>query len=129
MNKKNLLRMADHIEKVPQERFNPEIYRGRSDDFTPECNSVGCTIGHCAILDKWENVPRNDFGNIQFFTWSRQFTGVMSLSEWKYLFDPNWHKTDNTPTGAAKRIRYFVENGLPEDWEEQINGTAPLSYI
>jgi hypothetical protein len=46
-----------------------------------------------------------------------------------YLFGSDWVHEDNTPTGAAKRIRYFVANGLPENWKDQMSGKAPLSYL
>lgn len=34
----------------------------------------------------------------------------------------------NTPTGAAARIRDYVENGLPDNWRQQMRGKEPLSY-
>jgi len=126
INKENLLRMADYIETVPQEKFNMEIYR-TYDETTHECNSIGCVIGHCTILDK-RPLPKYVYGTINFRLWSKLFTGIESDDEWNYLFDISWHRTDNTPTGAAKRIRWFVEHGLPNDWEEQMFGEAPLPY-
>lgn len=128
MNKENLLRMADYVETIPQEQFDMECYR-YDDKTLPECNSVGCIIGHCTILDA-DNLPRYGNGTIDFFEWGEKFTGIGWRSvDWVYLFDGMWCDTDNTPTGAAKRIRHYVENGLPEDWIEQIHGEAPLSYL
>jgi len=40
-----------------------------------------------------------------------------------------WKFIDNTSKGAAQRIRYFLEYGLPENWKEQMTGKAPLSYL
>lgn len=121
--------MADHIETIPEEKFDVEIYREVNNHDTHECESVGCTIGHCTVLDKWENIPLTLYYDIDYNQWSKQFTGITKMSEWEYLFGCDWKDVDNTPTGAAKRIRNFVENGLPEDWDEQMHGTAPLSYI
>lgn len=45
-----------------------------------------------------------------------------------YLFSIIWTKTDNTLSGAIARARYVDKHGLPEDWEAQIHGKAPLSY-
>ena len=36
---------------------------------------------------------------------------------------------DNTPQGLAKRSRYLIEHGLPEDWEGQMRGRVPLCYL
>jgi hypothetical protein len=127
MNKENLLRMADYIETVPQEKFDMELFRA-GDGNTPECNSIGCIIGHCTVLDT-KPLPIYINGNINFYEWSQSFTGINRESyDWIYLFSWEWAATDNTPTGAAKRIRHYVENGLPENWHDIIYGNAPLPY-
>ena len=116
MNKDNLLRMADYIETIPQEQFDMRFFRAE-------------IIGYCTVLDP-ENLPRYGYGRIDFSTWSEKFTGLCVFSsDWSYLFASDWYITDDTPTGAAKRIRYYVEHGLPEDWEEQMYGVSPLSYL
>jgi hypothetical protein len=132
INLENLIRMADYIETVPQEKFDMSEFRN---DYwntkymvEPKCNSVGCIIGHCTILDD-KDLPRNWSEDIDFAEWSQKFIGTDDDSVWEYLFDANWRDTDNTPTGAAKRIRYYVANGLPENWQEQLWGEAPLSYL
>lgn len=129
MNKKNLIKMADYIETIPQEVFDMEEYRQQKlDNSEPKCKSIGCIIGHCTILDK-NPLPRRSNGEIEFWEWSEEFTGICYLSdEWDYLFGCKWKNTDNTPTGAADRIRYFVVRGLPFDWHEQMTGWTPLSY-
>lgn len=127
INKENLLKMADHIETVPPETFDMGCYW---DDIEPECNSVGCIIGHCTKLDPNINRYLDSDGDIKFTSWSEDFTGIgCNTSAWDYLFSHEWAAVDNTRTGAAKRIRYFVEHGLPEDWKDQMNGYAPWSYL
>lgn len=127
INKTNLLRMADHIETVPQKMFDMEFIR-RGDIITRKCNSVGCTIGHSTVLDK-NPLPRDAEGHIDFRTWSEKFTGLRMWSDgWRFLFSDDWVSSDNTPNGSAKRIRYFVENGLPENWSEIMDGESPLPY-
>ena len=127
MNKENLKLMADYIETVPQDKFDVERFRTGQIKYH-ECDSVGCVIGHCTVLDK--NPLPMDCGRIIFYAWARDFAGLNpNSSEWKYLFSLHWTAVDNTPTGAAKRIRYFIKNGLPKDWYKQILGNAPLSYI
>ena len=120
--------MADYIETIPQDKF--DMKRFRSGELGKhECNSVGCVIGHCTIPDK-NPLPTGLYGDIDFDEWSRNFTDLKPYSsEWSYLFSFDWFAVDNTPTGAASRIRHFLEKGLPEDWSGQMEGKAPLSYI
>jgi hypothetical protein len=130
INLENLIRMADFIETVPQDKFDMSEFRNDNiqDMVEPKCNSVGCIVGHCTILDN-EDLPRTYLGDIDFWEWSEKFIGTDNLMVWSYLFHQVWHKIDNTPTGAAKRIRYYVANGLPENWKDQMSGEAPLSYL
>jgi len=128
MNRHNLQRMADYIRTVPQEKFSMDLYRhGREQKH--RCGSVGCVIGHCTILGD-EHIPRHDNGNIDFETFSEDFTGLdAGRSAWNWCFSDQWHYTDNTPTGAALRIEWLLNNGLPENWDDQMNGRAPLCYL
>ena len=130
MNKENLLRMADYIEKVPQEKFDMDAFRIGTYR-TPECNSIGCVIGHCTVLDA-KNVMKNfvrEDGTIRFWEWSLDFTGINNdMDEWNFLFGSDWNRTDTTQTGAAKRIRYFVEKGLPDNWLDVMDGKYPIPY-
>jgi|GEM_PF-2667858 len=127
LNIKNLEEMADFIETVPSKFFNMHRFR-KGGRVTPECDSVGCIIGHCTILDK-RPLPQLLNGEIDFYSWAEEFTGLPRRSPaWFYLFSSNWADTDDTPTGAAKRIRFFLKNGIPNDWLEQIYREAPLSY-
>lgn len=133
MNRHNLERMAHHIRTVPQEKFS-------MDDFRPfticyygwdktECDTVGCVIGHCTILSS-EPLPRTDDGIIKFKLFSELFTGLpVHGPAWCWCFSGLWENTDNTPTGAALRIEWLLNNGLPENWKAQMNGEAPLCYL
>ena len=130
MNRENLSRMADYIETVLQRNFNMRRFR-TGQRTAHECGSVGCVIGHCTILDK-RPLPILRSGDIDFDEWSEHFTGLdwfYDKDEWAYLFSSDWETIDNTPTGAAKRIRYLIENGLPRNSYKQILGSAPLSYL
>jgi len=119
--------MADYIETIPQEMFNMRLYR-TGEKVNRECGSVGCVIGHCTILDE-NPLPLYRSGNVNFYEWSEHFTGSDPLSdESTYLFSGLWDGVDNTPTGAAKRIRHFLLRGLPQNWYEQMKGIEPLSY-
>jgi hypothetical protein len=125
MNRENLKLMAAHIRTIPQEMFNMWWFRGGQAK-TPECDSVGCVIGHCTVLDPNPR-PRDGFGDIDFRGWSQGFTGLIG-NEWEWCFSSPWQYTDNTPEGAALRIEWLLENGLPQEWCEQLLGDSPLCY-
>ena len=110
MDKENLLKMADFIETVPPDRFDMGNYRS-------------CVVGHS--LKRFAAYP-----NLEVVErWGAAFTLIERGSpEWRYLFAAAWRREDNTPTGAAKRIRHLVEKGLPKNWLAQLSGTAPRSY-
>jgi hypothetical protein len=136
-NIENLKKMAQYVENLPQSVFDMSIFRHR-DIFprTHECKTVGCIIGHCTVLDP-NTLPVDDFFSvdypiINFYRWCFNFTGIhthIDQDEFIFLFGADWYKIDNTPKGAAQRIRYFIEYGLPENWDEQMTGNAPLSYL
>jgi len=126
MNKGNLKKMADYIETIPQDKFDMYHFR-EGESVKHECDSVGSVLGHCTILDR-RPLPLDKSGEIDFYAWSKDFTGLPSNSyEWQYLFFYSWSACDNTPVGAAKRIRHFLEQGLPKDWQKQMEGDASLS--
>jgi hypothetical protein len=118
----NLLRMADYIETVPQEKFDMYHYRN-GDKKSPECDSVGCVIGHSTILDPVLTMDLVIEGEIFFSRFDSRFCAT-DTDEQLYLFSSDWKFYDNTPAGAAQRIRFFVKNGLPENWREY-----PLDYL
>ena len=118
--------MADHIRTIPQGVFDMEGFR-EGQHITPECDSVGCVLGHCVGLDpNPDGIARWEDEGINFFKWSANFTGL-SVG-WAWCFSGKWVRTDNTPKGAALRIEWLLKHGLPKDWYEQLKGMAPLCY-
>lgn len=51
-----------------------------------------------------------------------------NIKEIWWLCHVLWEKVDNTREGAALRIDYLLDTGLPEDWRDQMNGKSPLCY-
>ena len=133
MNRPNLQRMADYIRTVHTEKFNMYSYRegNHSVEFlSPECNTVGCVIGHCTILDI-DNLPKNKDGSgtILFASWSETFTGLDVMStEWDWCFSYYWSFVDNTPSGAARRIEYLLKNGVPENFSKHSIKNGSWTY-
>ena len=131
MKRENLQLMADHLKtNVKQDNFDMGKYRGFYDFISPECGSVGCPVGTCTVLDV-ENVINNftdSDGEINFGVWSEDFTGLYR-GEWSWCFGNPWSETDNTPIGAALRIEWLLNNGLPVNWKNQMYGDDELCYM
>lgn len=116
-NIENLNSMAEYIKNVPQKVFSMHTYRDFMDGDTPHCNSVGCIIGHCVILDNPLDIPRDWTGDISFLDWSTRFTGIHHSSvDWDYMFSGKWVYIDNTPIGASERIKNYINKGVPMEF-------------
>lgn len=128
MNKENLLKIANYIETIPQEMFDMETYR-YGDMRTVECDSVGCVIGHSTVLFPeivGNHRVKNDVlwkDQILFRDFSEEVTGLEDI-EWGWCFSNAWSYIDNTPTGAAKRIRMLVNGevtiNMLNGWENWV---------
>lgn len=88
-----------------------------------ECGSVACAIGHAPLL--FRPLP----GELWISYSDRVFNLATMSDEWKWLFAAEWSNTDNTLEGAAKRIHYLLDHGLPDNWEAQLDGEEPLCYV
>lgn len=128
MNNENLVWMVGYLETIPQSNFSLLYFR-RGQDYDLKCDSVGCAIGHCVVLDENKNVPRNRMGNIMYAKWSEKFTGIdANSSMWDWCFSSIWVTTDNTVKGVCDRIMWLISFGLPDNWKEQMYGKAELCY-
>ena len=129
MNRVNLQKMADHIKTIPQEMFDMGCYRrDYLPEFEPECKTIGCVIGHCTVLDPDLFIKIRE-KNFPFDVWSETYTSLATMSrEWCWCFSDEWQFVDNTPLGASKRIEWIINNGLPENWQEQMCGKEELCY-
>ena len=116
----NLTVLAGFLERaVPPPEFSMYNYisiRGNSDrlrlpaNCTPEvyvCGTVACAAGH-GPLAGIEALPHE--------TWSeytqRAFSGP-DPNVFFYLFAADWTDIDDTPKGAAARIRRYLSEGMP----------------
>lgn len=122
MNRENLLRAIEHMKTVNADQFDMTVFNDGSDydfDFN-ECNSAGCIIGHCAVIDKkrFFEISQETQLNGPYHNWSIEFFGIgnkdMHTAEWLWLFGQAWNETDNTLKGAIARMQYVYDNGFPE---------------
>ena len=115
-------------------RLKAEFNMGQFDDeqldCPPTCGTVGCALGHGPYAgfpklqcEKWEEYGERVYGLAEWLPGS----GINH--QWDWCFSPHWDVTDNSPTGAAKRILWLLDRGLPDDWDEQLNELAPLCYL
>lgn len=131
MNRENLQKAADYIRTIPQEMFNMDRMRDWGDDFTHECKTVGCVIGHSVAIFPWDQIPKFRDGSIIYSEFSIAFfqlNPAKDVAAWAWCFGPNWSVIDNTPKGAALRIEWLIKNGLPKNHFDQYMGSAPLCY-
>jgi len=139
-HKKNLLKLADYLDTVKKEKFHMKEFRANEEliglwcsdpgfkSLVPSCGTAACALGHAPAL--FPRIWKQKLADETYYSGlCRQVFGVWEYSDaWTWCFDSGWSKRDNTPKGAAKRIRYMVENGVPENTLRQMNGDAPLCY-
>jgi len=114
-----LLNLPDDYEHFDMEHFvcyeNETLFFAHGGEETSNilkllknhCNTVACAIGHgpAAGIHSTENETWNSY-------YERCFTGDNnSIFEW--CFGAAWEGVDNTPRGAALRIYYMLDYGLP----------------
>ena len=143
-------RLARHLYKLPKgySHFDMGTYHGvgrgrhqvdKTLQYFRQCGHrlygygvVGCALGHLPTVD---GAPVSDG---PFDTWEkyvrRHLTPLIfdrrgsPTDAFDWCFSTAWVGTNNTPRGAAQRIWWFLENGLPEDWMHQMTGETPLCY-
>lgn len=109
MNRTNLRILADYLESEElKAAFSMETYSEAGAEYKPVCGSVGCAIGH----GPYAGIPK-----AAEEAWAEYTERVFDLdmNELRWCFSGLWAKYDNTPQGAAKRIRYLLEHGAPPD--------------
>ena len=139
----NLRKLADRLWMLPEEYqgFSMEVYfepfvDGWDEPTTVcslleeyECGSVGCAIGHGPLAGIGVEVFDKHEGRWDLYC-HEVFIDIRSDERaWKWCFAYEWSRVDNTPEGAAKRILWLLDKGLPDDWESQMCGKAALCYV
>lgn len=116
MNRKNLKKLADYLESENlKAEFDMQYFENM-------CGSAVCAIGHAP----YAGIPKKP--NEDWVDYSQRVFDIRSV-EWIWCFSEGWSKSDNSPQGAAKRINWLLNHGLPEDnWFEQMKGQAELCY-
>lgn len=99
------------------------LHRLKEEDYK-SCGTVCCALGHGPMA----GIPVGD----DYSSWEDycfyNFGVDVSSPEYDWLFHANWAYVDNTPKGAAKRIRIYLKYGVPKTFKEQLLGSTPLMY-
>jgi hypothetical protein len=135
-SRENLRIMADYVKTRSLDTFgmrNWVVFQGQTKLPNTEhpCGSVCCIVGSAPALRK--KYPQFTPGNLE--GWDNYARRIFLECEddsdcedvYQYLFESDWYNRDNSADGAAARIEYFLEHGLPDNWMDQIGGD-PLSY-
>lgn len=105
--------------------FDMSIYSSndKPGEHETDCGSVGCAKGHGphAGIPKLENERWSQYA-------LRAFGLDIKTSLWDWVFHMRWAEVDQSPEGAAKRIIYLLEYGLPHNSHDQRVGLATLCY-
>lgn len=121
-HKQNLETLRDYLRSGElRARFHMGDYA--SDERDNTCGTCGCAVGHGTLCIE----PRN--GREDWDDYCYRVFGITPCSpEWGWMFNGSWYSADNTPQGAAARIDWYLANGIPDDWYDQMLGAAPLCY-
>ena len=120
MNIKNLELLATYLEALPvnyihfdMDTFLDGVRDSGARTWEPECGTVACALGHAP------NVPGIPKPLVEGENWYAYSDRVLGLGDkdWEWCFSSDWAEVDNTPQGAATRIRYLLKHPDLEGWD------------
>lgn len=142
--KANLLKLASHLRKLDHEKFDMNYFYKYYDDQQEQlvplphdqlglhgdpnpCGTVACAVG-CGpaagipideVDDCWETYSNRVF--VQHNVEGCYPDRFLADRTWVFLFSASWARSDNSPTGAAERIQFVLENGLKDVWDDNVD--------
>lgn len=128
VNRENLEKLAAYLATgATRMQFDMSVYCVSDDDdvlpIKHNCGTIGCAAGHG---------PSAGLKGKRGEDWGEYCERVFGISQnedaWKWCFDCRWELADNTPEGAAARIRWMLEKGVPNNFYDQMWKEAPLCY-
>lgn len=137
--KENLIKLANYLMALPDDYENfhmakfcapdigssPHHYKPEEAVNVIKCGAIACAVGHAPNAGIGVRSKLGDWSEF-----STKYLIHCDSNEWEWCFGPEWEETDNTPKGAALRINYLLEKGLPENWADLYYsyGSEPLCY-
>lgn len=130
INRKNLQKLATLLAygDLPREvAFGMADYCSAGTIFItePPCGSSACAIGFAPFA----GIRKKSGESFNEYCWRALGVDAGDDSrEFQWCFSSDWTSADNTPTGAAKRIQYLLDNSL-EEWNGSIGEGALKLYV
>jgi len=123
MHKENLLKLAEYLDKIPTDykHFGMECFMVNDEGCSIEvdevtkasyqhCGTAACAVGHAPLVKGLEIRPTD-------CDWNDYCERIFAIdpfsSKFEWMFGGSWHHSDDTPAGAAKRIRHLIAKGVP----------------
>jgi hypothetical protein len=131
----NLLKLAAYLDALPAdyEEFCMSDYNRDNHSNAPHyrslnprerqygCGTVACAVGHgpAAGIRVHGDYGWDDYC-FRVFGVSDELGMYQDDDSFDYMFGTNWTRYDNTPHGAAERIRTYVSLGgqTPDGWND-----------
>lgn len=100
---------------------------GRNVAHKPVCGTAACAAGHgpAAGIDPLDGEIWSAYAQRAFAPDNWEYHDETS---WDWCFAAGWSKVDNTAHGAARRIQWMLEHGIPDNAGDQRWGDSPLCY-
>jgi hypothetical protein len=135
VNRGNLRKLADYLAALPRDyqHFDMSSFLCQPGGLTMppkeasllgSCGTVACTAGHGPAA----GIPIPEGCTSWWQYCDSVFGATFAGAHYQWCFAAEWKDVDNTPQGAAQRIYWLLEHGVPEDRYLQMNGRAPLCY-
>jgi len=128
--KKNLITLANGLMKnrnKREARFTMACFADAGqhnivgDPYLTECGSVGCAVGHAPYygITKMYGEGWDGYSYRTLIPIFNADTGVLIDDRaWRWCFAGEWTNLDDSKKGAAQRIMYFLQYGLPDKWDD-----------
>lgn len=129
INRENLAKLAKVLDNTSQSVFDMKEYLvNENEEILSSTRAEGCGVIGCALGTAFIN----NIGDTSYRDWSeycdKNFFSYNGI-EFTWCFDAQWHYVDNTPQGAAKRIRYLIKHGkAPYNTTRQLFGRDPYIF-
>ena len=121
-HRNNLIKLRDFLVTVPPDRFNmrefledehgEDLQLREFATHNPQhtCGTAACAIGWAP------NAGIRIYRDRSWFDYAERVFGTARYQPpYEWMFGPEWARKDNTPAGAARRITYFLEHGVPAE--------------
>lgn len=145
--RENFVKLANYLDRLPSsyKEFDMSMFAVSIDSdnparsivvtpakLRPGCGTVCCALGHGPLAGievgdapDWLSYSENFLSLV--FTLETQ-RSIANDNAWDWCFASDWDVVDNTASGAAARIRWMLNHGVPEDFQDMIDTVIPVCY-